>query len=189
MSNKKYINYVEHPRYGKFPQYTGLDPDCRISRLHGGNIIPKTAIEADVSKQVDATVPISYYFDMDQVCRKCSRPFIFFAEEQKYWYEELGFYLWSVAVCCPSCRKELRVIRRLQKKYEQLIHVANPSVDELFEMANVCLTLVEEGVFHARQTEHVRAIINRIPAEQHAGEQYEELVTRLHNIEHMETEN
>jgi hypothetical protein len=183
MNDEKYAGYVEHPRYGKGARHTGLDPDCWISKSHGGNVIPGTAVEADVSKQINATVSIPYYFDVDQLCRKCGRRFIFFAEEQKYWYEELGFYLWSAAVCCPPCRKELQSIRRMKKRYEQLIHVPNRTVDETIEMANDCLTLVEEGVFNVRQTEHVRAVMNQVPAEQRVGSHFEELAARLRDIE------
>ena len=36
---------------------------------------------------------MTHYFDAKRVCRKCERPFLFFAEEQKYWYEDLRFPL------------------------------------------------------------------------------------------------
>ncbi len=184
MNIDKYAAYVEHPRYGRGPRFTGLDPNSRFVMLCGhGRKIPGTAVEADISKQINATVPFPYYFDVDAVCRKCGRPFIFFAEEQKCWYEELGFYLWATAACCASCRKELQSLRHTKKRYEELIHAANRTTDETFELANCSLTLMEEGVFNARQTERVRAIINQLSTDNRVGKNYEELVTRLHNVE------
>jgi hypothetical protein len=50
-----------------------------------------TAVAADVSRQIFTTMPVTHYFDVKRVCRGCQRPFLFFADEQKHWYEELGF--------------------------------------------------------------------------------------------------
>ena len=186
MSNDKYTSYVEHPRYGRGPRFTGLDPDSWCVGACGhGRKIPGTAIEADISKQINATVPFRYYFDVDAICRKCGRPFIFFAVEQKHWYEELGFYLWATAVCCFPCRKELQSLRRMKKRYEELFHAPDRTDDEALEMADCCLTLVEEGVFNVRQTEHVRAMMNQLPAAQRAGSRFEKLVARLRDIEEL----
>ena len=211
MNNDQYAAYVEHPRYGRGPIYTGIDPDpndpdvylhpgigiCSDAakafistlrstlglRQQSSSAIPGTAIVADTSKQISRPVSITHYYDRDCVCRKCGRPFIFFALEQKYWYEELRFPPEANCVCCTDCRMADRNIVRQRKRYENLCHTDNPTTAEMLEMANCCLTLIEEGLFSNRQTEHVRAIINHIPPDQQVSKNFEELVRRLHTIE------
>jgi hypothetical protein len=183
MNTDKYADYAEHPRYGRGPRFTGLDVAPSILICGHGNKIQGTAVKADTAKQSNATVPFPYYFDVDAVCDKCGHPFIFFAEEQKYWYEELGFYLWATAVCCPACRKELQSLRRKQRRYEELIRMSDRTTEEHFEVADCSLALIEEGIFDRRQTERVRAIFNRLPDEQRASSTYNELMTRLRQVE------
>lgn len=93
----EFREFVTHPRYGQGPRFTGLNPenDNATGRvfLHWhspqGVRIPNTAIPADVSRQVPATIPVTHYFDAKRRCADCGRAFLFFAAEQKYWYEEL----------------------------------------------------------------------------------------------------
>jgi hypothetical protein len=125
-----------------------------------------TAIEADLSRQTPATVPVSHYYDERRRCRDCGRMFLFFAEEQKYWYEELGFGLDSDCVRCFACRQLQRNSRlaaaRTRDRYEELQQIAKPDVAENLEMAACCLALIESGEFNLRQTEQVRKYLNRV---------------------------
>jgi len=104
-----YDSFVEHPRYGKRPKLTGLNPrhdDEGVwlnPELSDDYRIPGTAIQADLSRQTPATYQVTHYFDVKRFCRDCHRRFIFFAEEQKHWYEELGFPLQADAARCPLC--------------------------------------------------------------------------------------
>lgn len=80
-----YADYVEHPRYGRKPRITGLNPiDGRPGAwLRWGPTdynIPNTAIAADRSKQV-GHASVTHYFDTKRRCRDCGRMFLFFAEE------------------------------------------------------------------------------------------------------------
>jgi hypothetical protein len=208
MPLEDYGQHVRHPRFGNAPRITGLDPDPDSPAVHlhwntrhlteaqlsaiervlgwrpalpddGTRMVPATAIEADLSRQTPATMPVTHYYDLDKVCRDCGLRFIFFAEDQKYWYEELGFPLEADAVRCQPCRRHLQQIERLRKRYEQLSHVPNGSADELLEMADCCLTLVEEAVFHARQIEHVRMLLNRVPENSRSEQRFVELTARL----------
>ncbi len=171
-----YGEFVEHPRYGRRPRITGLNPvqnrpepgepwvkfhwlSSRESR------IPNTAIEADISKQTITTMGVTHYFDERRTCRECDAPFIFFAAEQKHWYEDLGFSLEADCVHCIHCRKKRQAIAAMRERYEQLFHVAALSEAERIEMAECCLSLVEAGVFSPRKTEQVRALLNRLPDE------------------------
>ena len=177
----KYAAFVDHPRYGRRPNLTGLNPHPRDRDVHlhwnttthreivaafeavtgqkwpYGDLssyaepikrIPNTAIVADLTRQTAATVPVTHYFDLERICRDCGRPFIFFAREQKHWYEELGFGLESDCVRCVECRKEQQGIARQRERYETLFHVADRTVDQNIEMAGCCLSLIENGGVH-----------------------------------------
>jgi len=165
-----YSRFVTHPRYGRRPRITGLNPEPGEGEsvfLHWhsppGSRIPDTAIAADLSRQSPATVPVTHYFDARRECRDCGRPFIFFAEEQKYWYEELGFPLESDCVRCVDCRKRRHGLDRRRERYEELFHASDRSVEQDLEMAECSLSLVESGIFHERQLQRVRVILKALP--------------------------
>lgn len=183
----KYASFVEHPRYGRRPHFTGLEPEPGQVTIHWHSPkscrIPGTAIIANLKRQTAATVPVTHYFDVERTCRDCGKPFIFFAQEQKHWYEELGFGLDSDCVRCVPCRKRQQGISRVRERYEELFHVPNRTDDENLEFADCCLKLVEQGVFHKRQTERVRMLLNRVRDDRHEDVKYEELATRLQAVE------
>jgi hypothetical protein len=201
----KYREFVDHPRYGRRPNKTGLNPspmDANV-RLHwnttthkeivaqyesiigkrwpygdfsaytsGTKRIPGTAIVADPSKQTRATVPVTHYFDLERSCRDCKRHFIFFAEEQKYWYEELGFGLESDCVRCTECRKKQQGIAWLRERYESLFHIDPKSAEEKLDLADCCIRLVEEGVFTQKRLEFARMLLNRIDIDSDSRNQH-----------------
>jgi hypothetical protein len=187
----EFENYVEHPRYGKRPRITGLNPETDYLNvfLHWHSRedtrIPNTAIKADLTKQPPATVAVTHYFNAKRTCRDCDKPFIFFAEEQKHWYEELGFGLDSDCVRCPVCRKRQQGLARAKERYEELFHTQNRNDDQNLEMAECCLTLIENKVFHLRQTEHVRLLLKQASEKSRLKERYTELTARLHQLETM----
>ena len=167
-----YTQFVTHPRYGQRPRITGLNPESD----YGGNVflhwhspkecrIPNTAIRADLSRQSPATVPVTHYFDAKRQCRDCCRPFLFFAEEQKYWYEELGFALESDCIRCVVCRKNQQGLEYKRERYEELFHVSDRTIEQNLDMADCCLSLVEAAVFHKRQLQRVRMILKKLPSE------------------------
>jgi hypothetical protein len=55
-------------------------------------------------------------------------------------------------------------------------------------MADCCLTLIEEAVFHFRQTENVRMLLKRMPDDRRSDKRYLGLVTRLKAAETTESE-
>jgi len=196
-SEDEYASFVEHPRYGRRPHVTGLNPktDFRagvVLHWHSPKEcrVPNTAIFADLSRQVAATVPVTHYFDVVRTCRDCGRSFLFFAQEQKHWYEELGFGLDSDCVRCVPCRKRQQGIARLRERYEELFHVQNRSSDENLEMADCCLSLIEESVFHRRQTERVRILLKQVvqDPDEHVDSRCRDLLARLRAFEAREDE-
>jgi len=185
----EYENYVEHPRYGKRPRITGLSQKTDYLKVfihwHSGEScrIPDTAVKANLTKQTPATVPVTHYFDVKRSCRECDRPFIFFAEEQKHWYEELGFGLDSDCVRCSLCRRRQQGLARKRELYEELFHLVERNEEQNLEMADCCLTLIENEVFHPRQTERVRRLLNKIPEDHRSSRSYADLLSRLREIE------
>jgi hypothetical protein len=207
-----YEDHAEHPRYGKAPRLTGLDPDPNSSAVHlhwntrhytqtqlreierllgwhptfpddGTRMVRGTAVAADLARQTPTTVPVTHYYDIDKVCRDCGRRFVFFADEQKHWYEELGFPLEADAVRCPPCRKRLQQIARMRQRYEELLHLPNRTAEESLEMAECCLGLIEECIFHPRQTERVRGLLNSVPAERRSEQPFLDLSARVRAAE------
>lgn len=125
--------------------------------------IPNTAVAADVSRQLFTTLPVTHYFDVRRVCRDCRRPFLFFADEQKHWYEELGLSIEADCIRCVDCRKQQQGLARQRETYERLFHVDPRTPAEDLEMAECCLALVEAAVFGRRQLERVRMLLRRVP--------------------------
>lgn len=213
----KYDAYVEHPRYGRRPRYTGLDLnpyDLKV-QLHANatNVhelqkralqvfgkklgymtpleritpktpfrIPGTAIKADPSKQNQPTVPVTHYYDVERVCRNCRQPFIFFAEEQKYWYETLRFPLDSDCIRCPSCRKAERFLARNRATYERLAAMKERDWKDNFKMAGSALTLVENGVFGSRVIQTIRRLLKTIPESERSEIGYLSLLARSKQV-------
>lgn len=163
---ENFDSYVEHPRFGSRPHITGLNPE----HTHGGEVflhwhspeearIPNTAILANLERQSPATVPVTHYFDAKRTCRECGLPFIFFAREQVFWYEELGFPLESDCVRCSPCRKHQQGVASKRERYEELFHVAGRTVDESLEMVDCCLFLIEQSNFSNKQLSRIRSIL------------------------------
>lgn len=214
----EYAAFVEHPRFGRNPNFTGLDPspadddanlhwnttspnelaaqwkaatsqEWSFNDLPNGSCptarIPNTAVVADLARQTPATVPVTHYFDLEHKCCDCGRPYIFFAEEQKYWYEELGFGLDSGCVRCVDCRKQQQSIAQKRELYESLFHVPDKTVEQSIQMADACLVMIEAGIFTVRQTQRVRCLMNTIPkdAEVRCQSYFKALLERLIAVE------
>lgn len=148
---------VPHPRFGTKPIPSGLTVRESVIRedywRYGEAVIfPETAIRADIERQRHGYVPRAYYVDMLKCCRKCGRRFLFFAKEQQYWYEELGFWVHADCVLCPECRKSHQQVRRRFQRYSKLAALKKWSNDELKELASDAVFLWQHGIL---RKEHV----------------------------------
>ncbi len=164
----EFDKFVEHPRYGLYPQITGLNPHPDFESgifLHWSSSadqrIANTAICADLQRQSPATVPVTHYFDVKRVCTDCNRPFIFFAEEQQYWYEVLEFPLESDCLRCITCRKLQQGIAQKRERYQELFHLPHRTLDEDLEFVECCLSLMEASIFGTKQIPRVRMILKK----------------------------
>ena len=77
-----------------------------------------SAIKADISKQKYCVCPRHWYINAIFTCSRCGQDFTFSAEEQRFWYEELGFYVDSLPRQCRECRSEERTLKALRQEYD-----------------------------------------------------------------------
>jgi hypothetical protein len=78
-----------------------------------------SAVKADVARQNYTVVPRYWYVDATFACPRCGEEFCFSAAEQRHWYEELGFYVDSLAKHCAACRAALRARRLRRQEYDR----------------------------------------------------------------------
>lgn len=161
---------VPHPRFGSEPRISGLDakdgaPGVFLHWHSGRSRFPGTAIPADLSRQTPATFPVTHYYDYEEVCRGCNRPFIFFAEEQKFWFEDLRLPLEAQPVRCVPCRAEERALIRAKERYDSLLKKEERSTEENLDIVSAALMLIENGVFSRNMTDRLRAVLKKLPAD------------------------
>ena len=139
-----------HPRYGDKPVKSDFNFSREeIERAHWRysslRFFPESAIPADISKQNFSMFPRKLYIDIEQQCELCKRRFLFFALEQKYWFEELGLYVDAHCTLCIDCRIKDREIRNMQKLYQELVNKENRSVEETKKLRQAALELYQIG--------------------------------------------
>src|SRR6056297_3255483 len=90
---------AKHPRYGRLSvgKPIRIDVEKAIQERWNGYvgevIFPESAIVAQWSKMKrHGAVPPEKYADVLRRCNDCDKHFVFFALEQKHWYEQLGFF-------------------------------------------------------------------------------------------------
>lgn len=169
---RKKTQYAEHPRYGYEPRMTGLDIDTNknkkssVVHLHWFSTaetrIKGTAILANRHKQVDDFFRFTHYYDEKRQCEDCQKPFIFYAQEQKYWYEVLRFPSVADCICCVACRKKRRAISWYHRRYGELSQLNKRSSEENIEMAACGLFLIEKKFFGDRVIQRMRMLLNSI---------------------------
>lgn len=166
----QYENFVEHPRFGKAPNVTGLNPDPKMDRSvyfhwHSprDSRIPNTAIEANRSRQNSGLGYVTHYIDALRKCVDCDRSFIFYAKEQQYWYETLQFNLSANCIRCCDCRKSVRDDKWIKSKHDQLIANDDRTEKQNLELAELALNLYERCGFGKTTLELVRHCLNSIP--------------------------
>ncbi|WP_262501242.1 zinc-ribbon domain containing protein [Pseudoalteromonas sp. FUC4] len=95
---------------------------------------------ADIKKQNYASFPRTLYVDIEEQCETCPKAFIFFAQEQQYWFEVLGFWVDSHSTRC------FRYILTLRKRYDMLTSLANKTSDEKTQRIELANTLYCLGI-------------------------------------------
>jgi hypothetical protein len=161
---------VPHPRFGTRSVPSGCtasEEEVRRSYFAyaTADIFPRSAIPADLSRQNFSTFPRGYYVDMRGTCRRCGRPFIFFAREQQHWYEDLGFYIDAQCVHCVECRRSSQELKRRFVRYGRRAPTKELSDEALEVVLGDAAYLFEAGLLFDEQP--LRALKNagrkRIP--------------------------
>lgn len=91
--------------------------------------------------QRSGVFPRRHYIDTLKQCRDCLEHFIFFAREQRHWYEVLGFWVDSDCVRCPICRLKDQRVRRARERYAIRINEISSLSDRKFA------TLLRDALF------------------------------------------
>ncbi len=78
-----------------------------------------SAIKAVISRQNFSVCPRHWYINATFTCSRCGTDFLFSAEEQRFWYEELRFYVDSCPRQCQQCRSDLRQLKALRQEYDR----------------------------------------------------------------------
>ena len=74
----------------------------------------------------DTAQPYLVYQDKSFRCKTCREKFVFSKTEQRHWYEELGFVVYSKPINCLPCRREKRAGRALNTELSQLLKDGKP---------------------------------------------------------------
>ncbi|MCF2846819.1 zinc-ribbon domain-containing protein [Pseudoalteromonas sp. ACER1] len=143
--------YVNHPRYGCKPirsgyQYSVTEIKNSYWRYKHVKFLVGTAIPANTEKQNYGVYPREKYIDIEELCEVCNRPFIFFALEQKYWFEVLRFYIDAHCTKCIDCRKNEQKIKRLQKSYCDLVTNKNRTSRQNETLKKLFVELTRLGI-------------------------------------------
>lgn len=166
--------YVLHPRYGHAPRLTARkydDSHSSWSREKGIPFIPGTAVQVTPSRQHSlgwGLYNVLFYVDEVRKCRSCRRNYLFFAGEQRFWYEVLGIPMDIHPVRCPLCRRADRQIRRIQREYMELVALAEAarSSSQNLRLAALAIALRDAGVFTARIIPKIRRSLKLVPETQ-----------------------
>jgi Probable zinc-ribbon domain len=106
---------------------------------------------------VSSTVHVTHYYDFKRVCQDCQGSFIFFAAEQKYWFETLGFHADARAVRCAECRKIAKVSQEVQRRYVELCHLESRRPEQDLEWLGLYCAL--PGI---KSSELPQQVLNRL---------------------------
>jgi Probable zinc-ribbon domain len=148
---------VPHPRYGSAPHVSGLTFSEGLIRAgfwrhQREQLFVHSVLVADATKQNYSVFPCEFYVDVLRTCRNCSRPFIFFALEQRHWYETLRFSIDADCVLCSPCRRDARSVRRRLRRYSDLRQKPLRSDRELMFLVDDGAYLIARGVLRNLST-------------------------------------
>ena len=154
--------FVMHPRYGDKPIISDenwTEAEVRAAHWSYGRLnydqkilFPETAIRANPMKQRTGYGWRRLYVDIARPCRSCGRWFIFFALEQKYWYEELGFFIDADCVHCQECRNKTHEHERRRARYAELLAAPDKTEAEWRKLSVLGDYLYEAGEIKRPET-------------------------------------
>ena len=147
---------VPHPRYGSVSLPSGVRGISLETILSGywgyktEHVFPDSVLIANPDKQNYSIFPRQFYVDILKTCRSCARPFIFFAAQQKHWFETLGFFVDADCVHCSECRAQRTTTKRAVQHYSSLVQLAQPNSNELQQLVDATVWLLTQGALKNR---------------------------------------
>jgi hypothetical protein len=121
------------------------------------------AILADPAKQLYCDwPPYLAYFDTTHECADCHDDFVFSKEEQRFWYEELGFWVQSRPKQCSNCRRKRRMHSRANAQLQNARGTRQQRSRRLSEVAQLYL----EVGSRRKAVEFLRRATNRAQNDQ-----------------------
>jgi len=122
------------------------------------------AIPADPSRQLFCDwPPYLAYFDIGHRCSDCGEKFVFTKHEQRFWYEELGFWVQSRPKQCAACRQKRRTTTVANTRLQHAIAELDPQNSE--HLAKVSQLYLDVGS-RAKAIEFLRRAANRAQNDQ-----------------------
>lgn len=125
-----------------------------------------------------------FYVDEPFTCVECGAAEVWSAESQQWYYEEIRGELYAIAKRCARCRSRRRAIAEARRRYEELCHRPERTMDETLTMTECGLVLVENEVFSPKHVQRIRELLNSIPVDGESFARVALIRERLHQLEH-----
>ncbi len=162
---------VPHPRarqmamrpHGQQAQLSEAEIHAQVWQLHRGTIVPGTALMANTALQCYCCYPRKLYADILKQCRTCARPFLFYANEQRFWFETLRLPVDVDCVHCPACRKHAHRVKAARARYATALHAPRLDAKDMKAFVDDALFLFDVGAL--RNVARLGAIKNRAQRE------------------------
>lgn len=89
--------------------------------------------------------PALVFGPLEKRCRECGVDFVFTADEQRHWYETLGFFLDATAVRCSPCRTKRRKLEQARRAWELALKAVDSTPKSHLAVVEAGLGLLEHG--------------------------------------------
>ena len=156
-----------HPReremsrrsHGRAAHMTAAEIQAKVWQLRHGTVMADTAVLANVERQNTGWSPRPVYADVLKRCPACKRPFLFYAAEQRFWFETLRFDTVIDCQKCAPCRKHDRRVKASLERYATALNAVRLDAKVMKTFIDDTLFLFEHGL--VRNLSRVGAIKNR----------------------------
>jgi len=145
---------------------------AQVWQLRRATVVPGTAILANEHDQNYTLFPRRLYADLLRQCKTCARPFFFYANEQRFWFEKLRIPVDADCVSCAPCRKHAHRVKACVSRYANALHAPRLDAKDMKTFVDDALFLLEHGL--VRNLAKLGAIKNRAQRElaDYAGTQH-----------------
>ncbi len=162
---------VAHPRARQMARASPRSvPDMRVHeirarvwQMRASTIVPGTAILASGDGPWGPAFSRHVYADLLKPCADCGRDFLFYANEQRFWYETLRLPPDVDCTRCVPCRKLARRLKACLRRYADALQAPRLDAKDMKTFVDDALFLLEQGA--VRNLARLGAIKNRAQRE------------------------